>query len=282
MNESNDDELDESMDSFEAALSARPIALPKITPQPICLALDGSNQDAAAQTLAEALAAHLSVRIHRVVPPGDGPAFQTIIDECRAAQCGLIVVPAPFREDFAELGAASIGTNLDLLLHRRETPLLVVRDPDRDAVEALEEVVLPLSFVAHDDARAAAWAFHALAPRGRLHLLAVADTETLAKSNQMIADALELKDIDQSALAGLGQPEMAGLVAAVQRHAAEVDVGCRLSIRVGPPAETVAEFANELDCVLLTACPRDEYAPAYSRAHCLIRQSRNPVLVIGR
>jgi hypothetical protein len=284
MNEASDDDLEESMNSFEAAFSARPIRLPEIAARPIGLALDGSNQDPVARALAGALAAQSEVEIHEVSPPaGGGPPFQKILEECRAARCGLIVVPAPFHEDFAELGAASIGTNLDLLLSRRETPLLVVRDPARDADASLREVVLPLSFVAHDDARAAAWAFHVLAPRGRLHLLAITDPETLARGNPAIAAAIELDEIDESALSGLGQPEMAGLVGAVQRHAAEKDLGCRISIRVGDAVETVTEFANALDdCVLVTDCPRDEKAPAYSRAHALIRQSRHPVLVSGK
>ncbi|MBA2270418.1 MAG: universal stress protein [Chthoniobacterales bacterium] len=159
----------------------------------------------------------------------------------------------------------------------------MVRDPARDAAASLREVVLPLSFVAHDDARAAAWAFHVLAPRGRLHLLAIADPETLARGHPAIADAIELDEIDESALSGLGQPEMAGLIGAVQRHAAEKDLGCRISIRVGDAVETVTEFANALDnCVLVTVCPRNENAPAYSRAHALIRQSRHPVLVSGK
>lgn len=280
MNEASDDELEESMESFEAAFSARRVVLPEIDARPLCLALDGSNQDAAASALADILAGHLSVEVHRIAPPDEGPAFHHIIERCRAEKCGLIVVPAPFREDFAELGAASIGTNLDMLLGHRETPLLVVRDPGRDMEKTAHEVVIPLSFVAHDDARAAAWAFHALAPRGRLHLLAVADPGTIAQTSRMVADALDLKDLDEAALAGLGQPEMSGLVAAVQRRAAEVNAGCRLSVRVGPAAETVATFANELDCLLLTTCPRDPNAPAYSRAHSLIRQSRNPVLIL--
>ncbi len=43
----------------------------------------------------------------------------------------------------------------------------------------------------------------------------------------------------------------------------------------------VAEFANALDCLLVTSCPDEDRAPAYSRAHALIRQPRNPVLVTG-
>ncbi len=278
MNEPDDAELDESMDSFEAAFTARRIDLPDITPLPLCLAPDGSNQDEPARRLAEILAAQLEVELHRLAPPaGDTPPFQHIVDGARAAGCGLIVVPAPFAEDFAELGAASIGTNLDLLLSRRATPLLVVRDPERDIEATLREVVLPLSFVARDDALAAAWAFRALAPHGRLHLLAVVDP---AHPTPQTADALELAEFGESALAGLGQPEMAGLVAAVQRHAAKQNVGCRVSVRVGDAVETVAAFANDLECLLVTTCPCDEGSPSLSQAHALIRQSRNPVLVL--
>ena len=279
MNEIDDKEMDESMDSFEAALSARHVELPNVQLRRICLAFDGTNQDAPAKELATAVAAHVSAEIHQV-RDGEGPHFRRILDECRAADAELIIVPAPFGDDFAELGAASIGTNLDMLLAKRGTPLLVVRDPERDAAASLREVVVPLTFDVNDDARAAAWAFKLVAPNGRLRLLAVADTEVLAQTNPMVADALDIKDLDEAAFAGLGQPQMGGLIAAVQRRAAAERIGCRVSVRLGSWVEKAIAMAAEIDCLLVASCPGHDCSPGYARIHALVRQSRDPVLVL--
>lgn len=281
MNEVNDDDLDESMDAFEAASTASHIDLPTLELRHILLAPDGSNQDTAARKLTEMLGAQCGadVREMKMDEAGEAP-FRQILAQCHDTGSELVIVPAPFREDFAELGASSIGTNLDMLLSHRETPLLVVRDPARDIGAVLGESVVPLSFLARNDIRAVGWAFEVLSDQGRIRLLAVADTSRLNRENPMISDSLELKDVDEATLSGLGHPDMAGLVAAVHRHAAERDIGSRLSVRVGSAVEAAAGFTNELECLVVVTCPRDPQAEGYSAVHSLIRQSRNPVLVV--
>ncbi len=276
MNDANDRDIDDNMDRFEAASSARAITLPTIDLTRILLALDGSNQDTPARDLAERFEATISTAS---LDSDDSPHRQ-ILDQCRESGSDLIVVPAPFREDFAELGAASIGSNLDRLLSQRDTPLLVVRDPDRASENLTREIVLPLSFVAAEDIRAAAWAFRTLAPGGRIRILAVVDTEHLVRDHRLEGGALDVEDLEEFDLAGLDQPGMAGLIAAVQRHAAENDVGCRVSIRVGATVKATAEFANAQPCILAVTCPLDDTDPAYADVHSLTRQSRNPVLIV--
>ncbi len=276
MNEASDHDLDESMDRFEAASDARAIALPAIELRRVLLATDGSNQDPLAADLADQLA----VPVQTAALAGATPPYRQILHQCRHTGCDLLVVPAPFREDFAELGASSIGTNLDLLLHHRETPILVVRDPERDATVLLREIVIPLSFVAEDDSRAAAWAFRILAPGGRIRLLAIADTERMIRNQKITAKSLDLEDLDESDLVGLDQPEMAGLVAAVQRHAAENGHGCRVSVRVGAAVKAAADFANALDCLIIVNCPRDPETAKAQAVHALARLTRNPMLIV--
>lgn len=279
MNEIDDREMEQSMDSFEAALAARPVQLPQVEARTICFACDGTNQDAPTRALSTALAEQLSATLHEL-PAGEPPPFEQIVEHSRQHDCGVVVVPAPFGEDFSRLGAASIGTNLDMLLSSRGTPLLVVRDPERDPAASLREIVIPFTFDVDQDARAAAWAFKIVAPRGRVRLLALADTDVLAQTNPMVADALDIGDLDESTFAGLGQPQMGGLIAAVQRHAAERRVGCRVSVRIGGWVEKTIAFAKEMNCVLVTGCPGNDCSPGYERIHALLRQSRDPVLVL--
>ncbi len=274
MNEASDHDLDDSMDRFEAASMASAIDLPPIQCDQILLALDGSNQDQLAREIAE----QFQASIKTADLDGEAHPHRLILEQGR--QCDLVVAPAPFREDFAELGAASIGSNLDRLLCKREFPLLVVRDPDRAVSDLCREIVLPLSFVAEDDSRAAAWAFRALAPDGRLRLLAVVDTDRLIRERKIEGDPRELENLDEAELAGLDQPETAGFIAAVQRRAAEENVGCRVSIRVGSTVPATARFANLQPCLVVVACPRNETDPTYADVHALIRQSLNPVLVV--
>ncbi len=279
MNEASDSDIDQSMDAFEAALSATEIKLPRITLDRILVALDGSNQDAAAEALARGLARKAEVSITREAASAEKP-FEKILALAEANRCGLIVAPAPFREDFAELGDASIGTNLDMLLSRRATPLLVARDPERGGEGVLQEIVILLSFLSAEDVHAAAWGFRAVAPRGRLHLLAIANNVPAERAQKLGEKFMDVQDLDEAALAGLGQPEMAGLVASVQRRAAEENVGCRVSVRVGSPVEAVSKFCDGLEALLITSCPRDARSEEFQRAHALIRTSPNPVLVV--
>ncbi|MGC1480824.1 MAG: hypothetical protein WA771_09995 [Chthoniobacterales bacterium] len=276
MNEVSDTELDDSMDRFEAASNAHSVLLPQIELNQVLVAPDGSNQD----TLTAALADHFEVPVQSADVTGNDPPYRQILQQAAAIRAGLIVVPAPFREDFAELGAASIGSNLDLLLHHRATPLLVVRDPARDLAALVREIVIPLSVVAADDIRAAAWAFRALTPRGRIRLLAVADTERLVRDRHVSTETLEFDTLDESDLSGLDQPEMAGLVAAVQRHAAETDVGCRVSIRVGQSVKATAEFTNDLQCLIVATCPLGSDPSGVQAIHALTRLSKNPILIV--
>lgn len=280
MNEVDDQDMEQSMDAFEAALSAKPIQLPGIAMKRILLARDGSNQDDAARALAEAAAGRMEAAVETLDPPATDKPFRRILEACAGSDCGLIVVPAPFAEDFAELGAASIGTNLDMLLTHRRTPLLVVRDPGIEAAEALREVVLPLSFLARDDAHAAAWALQLAARGGRVNLLAVADPDAESEAGQFAGRFLDAGDVDEAALSGLGHAEMAGLVAAVHRRAAESDLGCRVSVRVGPAVGAAAEFANALTCLIVVPGPTEPQEPAWRHVHALIRESRNPLLVV--
>ena len=276
MNEANDNDIDENMDLFEAASSAHSINLPEISLDHILLAEDGSNQD----DLARQIAVHFQADIVTPDSLSSGQPHRQILSSCHDADCGLIVVPAPFREEFEELGATSIGSNLDRLLAERSTPVLVVRDPEREAKILFQEIILPLSFVAAEDIRAAAWAFRALAPGGRIRLLAIVDTERIIGSRKLEDGALDLDDLDEKDLAGLDQPEMAGLVAAVQRHAAKANVGCRVSIRVGATVSATTKFANDQSCLLVITCPPDHTAPCYTNVHSLVRQSLNPVLIV--
>lgn len=73
------------------------------------------------------------------------PPYEQILEACHKTQCDLIVVPAPYREDFAVLGSESIGSNLDILLCRVPETLLVAREPKVEVEGCLAHILLPVT-----------------------------------------------------------------------------------------------------------------------------------------
>lgn len=238
-------------------------------------------------------ARHIAARAAQLVvghsragtPPGAAEAarpFQQILELAEERHCDLIVTVAPYLDDYAQLGTASTGTNLDMLLRRRRTPLLVVREPYADVEGCLEHLIVPLNLLGARGPEALAWAFRLVAPAsGTVHLLAVADTEAMEAAAPLVGRPLEPEEIDERELANLVSSPATGLVAAAQRRAAEANIACRVSIRVGHPLGELLEFARQQQRSLIAAgCPENCSATGYLRVQALIRESPDPVLVV--
>ncbi len=219
---------------------------------------------------------------HDVGPAKPVRSFEQILDLAKQQSCDLIVTAAPYLDDYNQLGSASTGTNLDMLLRGRHIPLLVIREPYEKIDQCLEHLVVPLSFLGEHGSLALSWGLKLLSEAsGKLHLLAIVDTEAIEAVGSVAGDAVDLEEIDERKLAGLVKPDIAGLVAAAQRSAAEANVGCRVSVRTGQPVEQVLAFAREQErSLLVTGCPEDCSATGYLRVQALIRESPDPVLVV--
>ncbi len=172
-------DIDTTVDQFEAALAARKFEIPQIGLNRMLVALDGSNQDRAVLDLSRAIAARFHARLlvtlapeatltsgqqeyvsqeaagmsnagfhgEPALPNESGRAFDQILNVARDQRVELIAFPSPYLEDFRDLGAASVGTTTDLLLHRRTGPLLIVRKPAENVREQLEDVIVPLGLL---------------------------------------------------------------------------------------------------------------------------------------
>ena len=323
MTEFDRDDVTDTVSSFEAAVSARHQEIPAVSADKVLAALDGSNQDPAALALAAevarrggAAALHLTyayegppdagrdeylsawaqdlaagssglaVSHSRVAAPAGAPparSFQQILDLAAREGCGMIAVAAPYLDDFEQLGTASTGTTLDVLLRRRGgTPLLVVRKAFPDIARCLDHLVVPLNLLGEHGTLALGWALRLVTPAsGTLHLLALADAEVVEAAGPLIGRTIGPGGVDERELAGLVKPETAGLVAAAHRRAAEAGTASRVSIRLGQPVEELLAFARGLErSLVVVGCPDQCSATGYLRVQALIRESPDPVLVV--
>ncbi len=304
------DDLNENLVTFQAALKASKVELSRPSIGTILLAIDGSNQDPTAVGLTTALARRLDVGVHLTYAyegPRDedrerylveqsksfadlgrgvalsraaGRSYEQILEVARAQACGLIVVCAPYLEDLTELGRESIGTNLDMLMSRTKAPLLVVREPKDDPKSCLRDLLLPLAEPTTEEPAAAGWALALLGDRGNLDLLIVADERAAQRAERLLAQTVEAETLEPELLDDLLAHEHAGLIAALQKQAAESGLGCRVLVRAGETVPVVTEFANESDRLIVLSSPQDRRSERYQRVLGILRESRNPVLIV--
>lgn len=291
-----------TVDAFEAALTAQVTQLPEVSLGRILLVLDGSNQDRTSEAFARILARREGSELQLSwAYPGEAIAERekylrqrcSVIreeddlvtdilarDDIRGLRpveqilssmptFDLVVICAPYQEDFSELGQQSVGSVLDILMARAPQPVLAVREPKEDPQTCLRRTLLPLTPILETSALAASWAL-CLARQGSVQLFAISP-----------ALAGDEENVPQKVAASLQRPEEAGLVAAVQRRAAEEDTECRVELRFGEGLEPLAETVNQRDqIVVVPCCPREPEKITYQRMQALLRFSRNPLLVV--
>ncbi len=311
-----DADLRESMSAFEAALEAREVRIEEPAIERVLMALDQSNQDATVEAIAVEIVRRHDASLH-VVYAYEGErdeaseryleercdelakrleanervtvqaahstqkkSFEKILEVGERERCDLILVCSPYLDDLRVLGRESVGTNLDMLLYRSKVPVLVVREPLDDVAEALEHVLLPVTFHDEENVKAAGWALRLVAASGGVRLLIVADAQVLESASHLLGGDVDARELDEGTLRGLENKEHAGLIAALQRHAAHHDLGCHVSFRVGEPVPVVAGVAKERPCVIVTGCPQKRVVTGYQQVLALIRESSRPVLVV--
>lgn len=177
----------------------------------ILVAIDGSNQSAFALGLAAELAGRASARIHVAYAyPGasepehdrdlaaqvsslaragldvvaapraepDAPPYEQILRLAEEVDTDLLIVPAPYLEDFEELGTDSLGVNLDKLMGRAR-PLLVVREPRDDPQASLRPVLLAATVHVEENPLAGAWALGVIGEGGMIRVVAVVEEDVI-------------------------------------------------------------------------------------------------------
>lgn len=304
------DNLKESMLRFEAAMKSEKVRLEVPEPRSILLALDGSNQDGAAEGLAAALAergsiplhltyayegasdatkdAYLTERARTLTERGvavshskvEGRSYEQILEVAKAQASDLIVVCAPYLEDIGELGAESVGTNLDLLMSRSPVPLLVVRQPKEDPAALTRSVLLPLGAPAPEDGQAAGWAVWLAGQSGSIRVLIVADASALQRAGRDPSNAVEIDRLDDGLIDDILAREHAGLIGALQKRAAESGLGCRISVRGGEAVEVISEMGNAMEGVIVLSRSEARKSERYQHVLSVVRESANPVLIL--
>ncbi len=308
--QSDDKDIRTNVERFEAAARASKVEfeIPRI--DRILLVLDGSNQDATSEGLATVLArsAEAELRIFAADGSRRDPdrkdyldrraealrengiraevealeksaenlkAYEQILAAAERTSCDLMVLCAPYLEDFDSLGRESVGTTLDILMCRSAVPVLAAREPRDDPGRCLEKILLPITPFLDPGARAAAWTFRLVREGGHIQLLAITGDEWPETPTDMPENA-EIR-----VAAGLHRAEAAGLIAAMQRRSAEAGLGCRMDLASGEVVKVLAEWANREELtVVVPCCPRDPVGTAYQRVQALVRELRNPVLIV--
>lgn len=296
------EDLNDSLGAFESSLlpSSSRISLIEPNADVVLLVVEGSTQDATAIALTAELARRLQakVMVTCAMPPdtidpdeaigsavdalANGPqpiaaqtipwrgegAAREILDDITSARAGLVVVPAPYGDDYGICSGVSLGHVVDVLLAQVRVPLLLVRDPLDEPAACFRHVLMPVHVSARACAIAASWAFRLVDAAGVFEVVSVVDGEVRAGS----------KSTDEALRSH--RQELGSLVAAVARHGASVGVDVRVEVEVGRTVERLLEHSASTPTLLCATLPDDRTSVAFHRLHDLVLASKNPVLAV--
>ncbi len=306
MSKADDADLVESMNAFEAALIREPTEIPPHPIKNVLLAIDRSNQDEAAKTLArevrtrtgarllvafayegereearEAYLGEIAKELEAAAVWGEGThTFERILSAVKTAEADLLVIPAPYLADLDLLGHESLGTSLDLVLARANVPVLVVRDPSPTIAATLDQMLIPITFANRENPRACGLALALAGSSTRIELLAVADRRLLTSASHLLGSYLDVRALDPATLEALEAKEHASLIAALQKTCAEKGLDCRVQVEVGDPVDVVRIESEASPRLTIVAAPEDHREAAFQQVLALLKDARNPVLVV--
>lgn len=271
-----DQMLAASMQAFAAAAAGH-VTLPAVTVRRLLLALDGSDQDGATRALAEHVAARTGAE---VLERNDLLKAQDVLQAADEGDVDLIVMDAPFREDFQLARHESLGITLDMVLSRSRRPILVVREPLPDVTRAFSDVLIPITMSCAKTPTEVAWAL-ALAPEGaRVQVLDVPDVSVIENAKLLLGDAIDVAALRDEALKRAATRDTAPVITAAREAGAKVAVSVDLDVRVGHPTEVFDEVTRDRTRLVVTSLPGEAGTPEYTRARVLALRSRGPVLFV--
>lgn len=276
MDQFEDSMLHSSLHAFEAALVGH-VRLPPVAIKRVLLALDGSDQDATAREAA----AHVAQRSGaEVLERTDLATGHDVSREAHAAGVQLIVLPAPFREDFAATQDDSLGSAVDIVLAEAHLPALVIRAPMSPVTPCFEDVLIPISVSSVKAALEMSWAL-ALAPeRARIELLDVPDLSVIEEVKHLLGDGIDASALEAEALRRAAARDSAPIVTAAREVGAPRGVTVEARIEVGQPLAVFDQATAGRCRLVVTSLPGAAGSPEFHRARDLALRSRCPVLFV--
>lgn len=306
-----DDDLHETMSRFKAAAQAQPIELPNVEPPGrILVAFDQSNQDSAVADVARELCLRfdatavltlanpgLNVDTYRqhlegmkaklpgvnceIAPQQDDedPA-DAILDAKRAAGAKLLVMDAPYLEDFSRLGRDSVGSTAERVLAKASVPILFVREPREGLANSLSRPLVKLHVRQAEAAQALATTFRLGGNAAQFRVLFVVDAAAMAEAAALLGHEVDPARLTDDALLADAQAAAGSLVAAAQRWATENKAALKVDFKIGSDPDVTAREANDGNHLLVLPCPADRNTAAYGRALTVLRLSSAPVLMV--
>lgn len=307
-------DLNESMGAFEGAVSSNRARVIMPTVGTILLAIDGSDQDptavAIAAEMAPLLRAGIRVTMGAEGPVGDAqraavqrtiehlksqhgldalPIFeegkwpaQQILAAKKAANAGIIVVPAPYLQDFEALGNESLSSPIDVLLAESRVPVLLVRQPLEQPALCFQRFVLPMTIYAPALASAAGWAFSLARKDSNIELYAMADTTTIEEATRLAGggDDAEAEARSAAVLLRAEQKNASGMISAMQKKAEETGIEVTVDVEAGDTLALTLEHMKRAPCMAVLGAPLDRASHTYHHAQDVALNAKYPVLIV--
>lgn len=271
------DELKQQMAMFEAARIAAPVEVAPTLVTGVLAVFDGTDQDATVQTLAAAFAARTGATVREFRSADDEPHAAIL---AAAKGCQVLVVPSPFRRDYATEGQQSLAATVDLLLARSEAAICLARAPVADAGRCLAHPLLALQVERHKKLEAAAMALALAQHGGELLLLSVVDPQQPVHGEELLGRNLDPKDLSPEVLQALANARAAALTAALQKHAHEWHTTVRVHFGLGDAVALALAENERRGGILVAGRNRDGTTVAAQDARRLVLASRWPVLLV--
>lgn len=306
-----DDDLHEAMSRFKAAAQAQPIELPVIEPPArVLVALDQSNQDDAVAEIAREVCSRFgSTAVLTLANPGlnvdtyrqhlegmkaklpgvsceiapqqdDEDPADAILDAKRAAGAKLIIMDAPYLEDFSRLGRDSVGSTAERVLAKASVPVLFVREPRAGLAACLTKPLVKLHVRQSEAAQALAMTFKLGGNAAQYRVLFVVDAAAMAEAAALLGQQVDPARLTDQALLDDAQAAAGSLVAAAQRWASENKAALKVDFKIGSDPDVTAREANDGGHLLVLPCPADRNSSGYGRALTVLRLSSVPVLMV--
>lgn len=272
-----DDPLKRQMAEFEAARVSAPVHLEPTPVTAILAVLDGSDQDATVEALAEGMTSCTRAEV-RMLRPGEQDALPTILGA--AEGCQVVVVPSPFRRDYRREGQESLSTTIDLLLARSPAAVCLARAPVADVAHCLSHPLVVLAICRHRKVETAGMALAFACGGGDLALLSVVDPHQPVRDEELIGRNLDPADLSPDVLHALASARAAALTAELQRRAGGWRVQPHVHFAVGDAVETALEENARRRGLLVAGRDRDPRSQSAQQARRLVLGSEAPVLLV--
>ena len=281
-------EIESSLGMFEAALESadRELPIPKI--ERIAVALDGSNQEKTARSVADVLMRRTGSAAPTMIEPpiatGAADRARTILDAVRESNADILVVPTPFGEDYEAIGSLSLGAVVDILISKTPVPLLVVRGPVADVETTLgRPVCLVDPALADQSADALRHALAVAAPNHEIAVVANVDHEAVREMRTLFEGDAEAEDeltdahIERAVLRRMGD-----LIAAAQHRVEKNghDLSFEIEVRT-PTARILERRASDPPRLIVVTARGVSDSLAVQHAREAVRGAIGPVLVVA-